>query len=125
MKKTIIIITLIFTSLLFVSCRDKFDFTTIQLAGTEWKAENKNVLYTLSFDDAESLCTLITRSINYNNDEELLYEKGFPYGLYDLFLKKDNHTKYVGQFVSKNTLYLTEWDNDQPAGALPKFTLKK
>jgi len=122
MKKTII--TLIFISLLFVSCKEKFDFTTINLAETEWKAEDTNVRYALSFYTSDS-CQLIIdcKAGNCYDIKTLKIETGTEF--INFYVRdEDESLKYTGQLMNKNSLFLTEWENEKSIISLPKFTQK-
>jgi len=122
MKKTII--TLIFISLLFVSCKEKFDFTTINLAETEWKAEDTNVRYALSFYTSDS-CQLIIdcKAGNCYDIKTLKIETGTEF-INFYFRDEDESLKYTGHLMNKNSLFLTEWENEKSIISLPKFTQK-
>ncbi|MDR0810900.1 MAG: hypothetical protein LBN23_01295 [Paludibacter sp.] len=124
--KNKIIISLVFISFLTLSCREKFDFTTVKFAGTEWRAEDANIVYTLSFAVESDSCTLVTdcKAGNCYKTETFAYELGNPDGLFNMYLKTAKSTHYVGLISSKNTLYLTAWENDRTGATLPKFVLK-
>jgi hypothetical protein len=117
-----LIITLTFISLLFVSCKEKFDFTTINLAETEWKAEDINVRYALSFYTSDS-CQLIIdcKAGNCYEIKTLKIETGNDF-INFYFRDEDKSLRYTGQLMSKNKLFLTEWQSEKSLEALPKFT---
>jgi hypothetical protein len=105
-----------------VSCRQRLDYASIELGGTEWKARSENTNYSLTFGkNADSCILIIAPSVSELEAQidTFRYERGNDF--INLYFYRETTIVYIGNFLSKNQLAVSNWSNGSAGGVFPVF----